>query len=106
MDLSRIRAPYRIPDFIELKLPEPNDRIDNPPLGRIGLYKLAFKAEVRLSLQPFVVELFCFYDFILCSIIPNSFHFIIDFIFFLFFDWDPIDYSLVLIFLCSQEAYW
>ena len=80
-ELSLIRIQYGIPPEYELELPGPFDRASAPPPGRFCLYQEAFRAGLRLPLPSFVVALFHFLNISLVSIMPNSFRFLIGFLF-------------------------
>jgi hypothetical protein len=59
-ELTEIREMFNVPDYIELRLPDPSDasteRMFNPPMGSICVTKVAFAFGLRLPLAPFIVD--------------------------------------------------
>ena len=79
-ELSTLRGRYGIPTAFELELPMTNSRVGDPPARWIGLYEELFRADLRLPMHPFIVEIFHFFNVSFCCIIPNSFRFIVGFV--------------------------
>lgn len=71
-DLFLISVGYRILEDYDFELPEPDLRINNPPLGRLGVYEEACEAGLRFPLLPFIVELLGSYKIPLYILTPNS----------------------------------
>ncbi|KAL2453477.1 Uncharacterized protein Adt_49020 [Abeliophyllum distichum] len=61
-DLVKLRDAYRIPDDIELILPEPNERACFPRRGCTALHLNAFVSGMRLPLHPMLRRILRAYD--------------------------------------------
>ena len=79
-DLNQIRTSYRVPSEFDLELPEIMGRANNPPPIRLTMYEEAFNANFRLPIFSFILDLFRFYRISFCTLVPNSFRFIIGFL--------------------------
>lgn len=56
-DVEGLRVRFRVPNFIRLSAPRPEDRVTSARPGRVALYKEFFRCGLRFSLHPFIVNL-------------------------------------------------
>ena len=54
--LDMIRQLYFVPDYVELRLPEPFDQTTRPPPSYIAIYQDYFIKGLQLPLHPFMRE--------------------------------------------------
>ena len=54
--LDMIRQLYFVPDYVELRLPEPSDQTTRPPPSYIAIYQDYFIKGLQLPLHPFMRE--------------------------------------------------
>ncbi|KAL2533928.1 Uncharacterized protein Adt_07279 [Abeliophyllum distichum] len=71
-DLVKLREAYRIPDDIELTLPEPNERACFPRRGCTALHLNAFVSGMRLPLHPMLRRILRAYDLAPTQVAPNG----------------------------------
>ncbi|KAL2499399.1 Plus3 domain-containing protein [Abeliophyllum distichum] len=71
-DLVKLRDAYRIPDDIELILPEPNERACFPRRGCTALHLNAFVSGMRLPLHPMLRRILRAYDLAPTQVAPNG----------------------------------
>ncbi|KAL2490756.1 Plus3 domain-containing protein [Abeliophyllum distichum] len=71
-DLVKLREAYRIPDDIELILPEPNERACFPRRGCTALHLNAFVSGMRLPLHPMLRRILRAYDLAPTQVAPNG----------------------------------
>ncbi|KAL2518919.1 Uncharacterized protein Adt_15166 [Abeliophyllum distichum] len=71
-DLTKLREEYRIPEDIELILPEPNERACFPRRGYTALHLNAFVSGMRLPLHPMFRRILRAYDLALTQVAPNG----------------------------------
>lgn len=65
-DLSLVRLVYCIPRDFELEFSGANSQIDNPPLGRLGVYKKALESGLRFPISSIILEFLRTYGVLLC----------------------------------------
>lgn len=53
-------------------LPQPDERVDHPPLGTISVYDDHLKAGFQFPLHPFFVKIFNLYHVVPVQLTPNS----------------------------------
>lgn len=56
-DLRELLNIYKIPDDINLRIPEKNDTSSRPPRGYVTLFSKSFKLRTRLPLQPYFMKM-------------------------------------------------
>ncbi|KAL2474635.1 Plus3 domain-containing protein [Abeliophyllum distichum] len=71
-DLTKLREAYRIPEDIELILPEPNERACFPRRGCTALHLNAFVSGMRLPLHPMFRRILRAYDLAPTQVSPNG----------------------------------
>ena len=71
-DLEMFRRYYFIPVDFEIKLFDLGGRVDRPPVGCLGVYEEALKADLHFSLHSFVVQLMNVYHLLPAQIMSNS----------------------------------
>ena len=52
--INKLRKDFHIPDFVELRIPNPNENMAWSPEGFVALYLSMFKVGIRLTLHHFV----------------------------------------------------
>ncbi|KAL2454775.1 Uncharacterized protein Adt_47721 [Abeliophyllum distichum] len=71
-DLTKLREAYRIPEDVELILPEPNERACFPRRGCTALHLNAFVSGMRLPLHPMFRRILRAYDLAPTQVSPNG----------------------------------
>lgn len=79
-DLTEIQVLYRVLREFDLELFKYSTRANNPSLGRLEVYKEAFKDGLRFFIPFFLLDLLRFYKISLCTITLNSLRLVIGFL--------------------------
>ena len=80
IDLDALRGSCFIPKEFQLVLPGLQGRIRAPPIGSIGVYEEALKADLHFPLHPFVERILEMFELSLAQVTPNSCCYIVGFL--------------------------
>lgn len=75
-DLSLTELAFYVPYEFELELPGLNAQINDPPLGRVGVYEEVSEAGLKFPLSHFILKLLHSYGISLYILSPNSVRYI------------------------------
>lgn len=71
-DVEDLCTRYRVPSFIRLYAPRPEDRVTSDSPDRVALYEVFFSYGLRLPFHPFILNLLDWYRLVPAQLTPNS----------------------------------
>lgn len=71
-ELERFWVQFAIPSSFHLEAPNPNDRVNHPPTGRLGIYEEHLRAGLCFPIHLFVKIFFDYYKIVLAQLVPNG----------------------------------